>query len=144
MSLNSFPTTFMTSNNVWSFEPTLKCIEVLPVFLNAMRKMTLTLVILSIALRKTGITSVHFLVGSKLHTLFKVMNIVGMEQSFSKRCIRWRLSKLSDFFFLFMDFPFYPLPVFENKSELLKLVRITWRVTAKYSKLLSCVEKTIH
>ena len=39
----------------------------------------LIVVILRIALRKTGSTSVHFEVGSKLHTLFRVMNIVGME-----------------------------------------------------------------
>ena len=39
----------------------------------------LIVVILRIALRKTGITSVLFEVGSKLHTLFRVMNIVGME-----------------------------------------------------------------
>ena len=26
-----------------------------------------------------------------------------------------------------MAFPFYILPIFENKSELLELVRITWK-----------------
>ena len=31
---------FMTMNRVWSFEPTEKSTEVLPLFLNAMRKMT--------------------------------------------------------------------------------------------------------
>ena len=35
------------------------------------------------------------------------------------------------FFFLFMAFPFYLLPIFENKSELLKLVRITWKGDCK-------------
>ena len=67
---------------------------------------------------------------SWLRTRYEVLNplknALKYFLSFSTQCVRWRLSKLSDFFFLFMAFPFYLLPVFENKSELLKLVRITW------------------
>ena len=44
-----------------------------------MLKMTSVNVILRIALRKTGSTSIHFKVGSKLHTLFEVMNVIGKE-----------------------------------------------------------------
>ena len=74
---------------------------------------------------------VPFLQCSWLWTRYEVLNplknALKYFLSFSTQCVRWRLSKLSDFFFLFMAFPFYLLPVFENKSELLKLVRITWR-----------------
>ena len=58
------------------------CTEVLPVFLNAMRKMA----------------------------TIKAFRLV---------------------FLLLMAFPFYLLPIFENKSELLKLVRITWKGDCK-------------